>query len=116
MIIEWRQALISYQDYHMLCLTSGDRPLFRTRITTCYCSFSQVSTPVVSVANDTVTLSGVPVCAWDRVYLIKKFRGVREVHGYADRLSLRAGSAVTVRAPVRVHKHHAHPLASIITS
>ena len=36
MLIELRQALISYQDYRMLCLSSWDRPLFRTRIATCY--------------------------------------------------------------------------------
>ena len=31
-----RQAHIPYQDYHMLCVSCRDRPIFRTRITTCY--------------------------------------------------------------------------------
>ena len=38
MLLELSQALISYQDHHMLCFSSCDGPLFRARITTCYAS------------------------------------------------------------------------------
>ena len=34
-----RLLLIPYQDCHMLCLSSRGRPIFRTRITTCYMPF-----------------------------------------------------------------------------
>ena len=35
-IARLRLLLVSYQNYHMLRLSSGDRPVFRTRITTCW--------------------------------------------------------------------------------
>ena len=38
MLVESRQALFSYQDYHMFCVSSEDRPVLRTGITTCCCS------------------------------------------------------------------------------
>ena len=55
MLVESRQALISYQDYHTSCFSSCDWPSFRTRITTCFCSLSQAGCHVRSLNLQVIT-------------------------------------------------------------